>query len=109
LTTHGSKGLAFENVFLSLAVILGGLPSTPAVELKDVDIMSCREKAEPPTTEEEERRLMDVAVTRAKKKLYVTFPKIIQDKPSGRSKFLGELNLQILDCDKVNPICLKKW
>lgn len=27
------------------------------VELKDVDIMSCREKAKPPTTKEEERRL----------------------------------------------------
>ena len=104
LTIHGSKGLAFENVFV-IGCNDGGLPSNHAVELKDVDVQSCREKAEPPTTEEEERRLMYVAVTRAKKKLYVTFPKTIQDKPCGRSKFLGELNLPILDCGKVNPIC----
>ncbi|WP_420540458.1 UvrD-helicase domain-containing protein (plasmid) [Paenibacillus polymyxa] len=104
LTIHGSKGLAFENVFV-IGCNDGGLPSSHAVELKDVDVQSCREKAEPPTTEEEERRLMYVAVTRAQKNLYVTFPKAIQDKPCGRSKFLGELNLPIFDCDKVNPIC----
>ncbi|SFM42237.1 DNA helicase-2 / ATP-dependent DNA helicase PcrA [Paenibacillus sp. 1_12] len=95
LTIHGSKGLAFENVFV-IGCNDGGLPSSHAVELKDVDVQSCREKAEPPTTEEEERRLMYVAVTRAQKKLYVTFPKTIQDKPCGRSKFLGELNLPIV-------------
>ncbi|MCR8659178.1 UvrD-helicase domain-containing protein [Paenibacillus endoradicis] len=107
LTIHGSKGLAFENVFV-IGCNDGGLPSSHAVELKFVDVQSCREKAEPPTTEEEERRLMYVAVTRAQKKLYVTFPKTIQDKPCGRSKFLGELNLQILDCNNVNPICPTK-
>ncbi|CCF16735.1 uvrD/REP helicase family protein [Brevibacillus laterosporus GI-9] len=103
LTIHGSKGLAFENVFV-IGCNDGGLPSDHAVELKDVDVQSCREKAEPPTTEEEERRLMYVAVTRAKKNLYVTFPKTIQDKPCGRSKFLKELNLPILACDKVNSV-----
>lgn len=41
----------------------------------------CREKTEPASTEEEERRLMYVAVTRAQKKLYVTFPKTLLNKP----------------------------
>ncbi|GKS10867.1 DNA helicase [Paenibacillus chitinolyticus] len=103
LTIHGSKGLAFENVFV-IGCNDGGLPSSHAVELKDVDIHSCREKAEPPTTKEEERRLMYVAVTRAKKKLYVTFPKTIQEKPCGSSKFLKELNLPIIDCDKMPSV-----
>ncbi|WP_435924449.1 UvrD-helicase domain-containing protein [Paenibacillus sp. DYY-L-2] len=103
LTIHGSKGLAFENVFV-IGCNDGGLPSKYAEELKDVDVQSCREKAEPPTTMEEERRLMYVAVTRAKQKLYVTFPKTIQEKPCGRSRFLKELNLPIIDSDKVSPV-----
>ncbi|MGG0173399.1 3'-5' exonuclease [Paenibacillus dokdonensis] len=103
LTIHGSKGLAFENVFV-IGCYDGGLPSGHAVELKDVDVQSCREKAEPPTTLEEERRLMYVAVTRAKQKLYITYPKTIQDKPCGKSGFLKELNLPIIDSDKVSPV-----
>lgn len=99
LTIHGSKGLAFENVFV-IGCYHGGLPSGYAVKLINVDVLSCREKAEPPTTEEEERRLMYVAVTRAQKKLFVTFPKTIQDKPCGRSIFLEELNLPIVDSEK---------
>lgn len=103
MTIHGSKGLAFENVFV-IGCYDGGLPSNHAVKLKEVDVQSCREKAEPPTTEEEERRLMYVAVTRAKKRVYVTFPKTVQDKPSARSKFLGELNLPIINCEEVRKI-----
>lgn len=100
LTIHGSKGLAFENVFV-IGCYDGGLPTSQSVPLKDVDIQSCREKAEPATTEEEERRLMYVAVTRAKERVYVTFPKIVQDKPSIRSKFLGELNLPIKNSSEI--------
>ncbi|MED1746651.1 UvrD-helicase domain-containing protein [Brevibacillus borstelensis] len=100
LTIHGSKGLAFENVFV-IGCFDGGLPSNKAVQLKDVDIQSCREKAEPPTTEEEERRLMYVAVTRARERVYVTFPKKKQDKPCGRSKFLKELNLPIVNSEEI--------
>lgn len=101
LTIHGSKGLAFENVFI-IGCYDGGLPSNKSIELKDVDIQSCKEKAEPPTTEEEERRLMYVAVTRARERVYVTFPKKKQDKPCGRSKFLKELNLPIVNCEEIS-------
>ncbi|WP_181022659.1 3'-5' exonuclease [Brevibacillus laterosporus] len=78
-----------------------GLPSNKAVKLKDVD-KTYREKAEPATMVEEERRLMYVAVTRAKKRLYVTLPKKKQDKPCGRSKFLKELNLPIVNCVDIS-------
>lgn len=94
LTIHKSKGLAFDNVFV-IGVNDGGLPSNRAVPLSKMDIVECREKAEPPTTIEEERRLMYVAATRAKHNLYVTFPKTIQDKPSKRSIFIKELNLPL--------------
>ncbi|MGO4732172.1 3'-5' exonuclease [Paenibacillus sp. 2KB_22] len=88
---HKSKGLAFNNVFV-IGVHDGALPSNRAVALSSVDMNECKEKAEPPTTHEEERRLMYVAATRAKNNLYVTFPKTIQDKPSKRSIFIKELN-----------------
>ncbi|WP_289137733.1 UvrD-helicase domain-containing protein [uncultured Brevibacillus sp.] len=101
LTIHGSKGLAFENVFV-IGCYDGGLPSNKSVELKEVDIQSCKEKAEPPTTVEEERRLMYVAVTRARERVYVIFPKKKQDKPVGRSKFLKELNLPIVNCEEIS-------
>lgn len=94
LTIHRSKGLAYDNVFV-IGVHHGGLPSKRAVPLKSIKMAECKEKAEPPTTVEEERRLMYVAVTRAKHNLYVTFPKIVQGKPSRRSTFIKELNLEL--------------
>ncbi|GMX67457.1 ATP-dependent helicase [Paenibacillus elgii] len=103
LTIHRSKGLAFKNVFV-IGVYDGGLPSSRAVKLEDVDLEECREKAEPPTTVEEERRLMYVAVTRAKKNVYVTFPKKVMNRIANRSVFLKELNLEIIDADKF-----EKW
>lgn len=56
MTIHASKGLEFDNVFL-IGVADGILPSSK----EDVDL-------------DEERRLLYVAVTRAKKKLYVSYP-----------------------------------
>lgn len=94
LTIHKSKGLAFNNVFV-IGVYAGGLPSHRAVTLSKINMEECKEKAEPPTTYEEERRLMYVAATRAKHNLYVTFPKTRQDKPSKRSMFIKELSLPL--------------
>ena len=56
MTIHASKGLEFDNVFL-IGAADGILPSSK----EDVDL-------------DEERRLLYVAVTRAKRKLYVSYP-----------------------------------
>lgn len=94
MTIHKSKGLAFTNVFV-IGVYDGGLPSVRAIPLRDINLIDCREKAEPLTTIEEERRLMYVAATRAKHNLYITFPQTVQGKPVKRSIFLKELQLPI--------------
>ncbi len=94
MTIHKSKGLAFDNVFV-MGVYEEGLPAKKAKLLNSLNITECKEKAEPPPTIEEERRLMYVAVTRAKHNLYVTFPKTTQGKAIKRSSFIKHLGLQI--------------
>lgn len=94
LTIHKSKGLSFENVFL-IGVHNEGLPNKRAVKSDSNQLQSLVEQAEPPTTIEEERRLMYVAVTRPKKNLYITFPTTVNNKPIKRSIFLKEINLPV--------------
>jgi DNA helicase-2/ATP-dependent DNA helicase PcrA len=95
LTIHRSKGLAFNNVFV-IGSYDRGIPASQAVNLSSVNIEECKQKAEPPTIIEEERRLMYVAVTRARENLYVTLPATLQGKPCARSPFLRELELPVL-------------
>ncbi|MBE7412310.1 MAG: ATP-dependent helicase [Leptospiraceae bacterium] len=86
MTMHLSKGLEFETVFLT-GVEEGIIPSSRSMEF--------------PTGEEEERRLMYVGMTRAKKKLYLTSTrgrkKFGESVPSIPSRFLSEINQEYLD------------
>ena len=73
-TMHGAKGLEYETVFLP-KVNEGTMPYKKAVADKE---------------QEEERRLFYVAMTRARKKLYITYAKK-NERGQGRSRFLEEL------------------
>ena len=91
LTLHGAKGLEFEAVFL------------PRVEEKELPIRQAKQ----PHEIAEERRLLYVGLTRAKRHLAVTW----SAKPS---RFLGELGLQVSTPRPPEPddplyAALKKW
>lgn len=103
LTIHSSKGLAFSNVFI-IGSYDGGIPSSKSIAAKSVDMNTTKEKAEPVTTIEEERRLMYVAVTRARNNLYITYPKTINKRPIECSLFLKELNLPSIDLTNYNHL-----
>lgn len=74
MTIHASKGMEFDTVFL-IGCYDGCLPSSR----EDADI-------------EEERRLLYVAVTRAKERLYISYPRMTEqtDSPNEVSRFLRE-------------------
>lgn len=74
-TMHGSKGLEYEVVFI-VDVNEGIIPHPKAVLEEDV---------------EEERRMFYVAMTRAKKELYIYFTKKRWNKELTMSRFVAEL------------------
>ncbi len=77
MTMHGSKGLEFDTVF----IIGANEKITPY------------KKAELKEEIEEERRMFYVAMTRAKKKLVISYTKERNGKPMEPSRFVGELFL----------------
>lgn len=78
MTIHRSKGLEFNHLYL-LGAVEGGLPHDYALE-------SAREGDNGPL--EEERRLMYVAITRAKECLKISVPSMRRGKRASRSRFL---------------------
>ena len=84
MTVHAAKGLEFNNVFI-IGLNDGLFPLSRAINSAD------------PNELEEERRLMYVAITRAKKRLFLSRPKMKLNYESGRteyaieSRFLTEL------------------
>lgn len=91
MTLHSSKGLEFEYVFM-IGVEEGLLPHSRAfLEEKDL---------------EEERRLCYVGITRAKRKLFMTFAERRQTREGFTSqipsRFLGEIPQEICDYYSYN-------
>ncbi|WP_209125426.1 ATP-dependent helicase [Alkalihalobacillus sp. BA299] len=78
MTIHRSKGLEFNHVYI-IGAVDGGLPHDYALD-------SWRDGNDEPM--EEERRLMYVAMTRAKEALYISVPSMRRGKKAIRSRFL---------------------
>ena len=92
-TVHQAKGLEFDVVFI-IMLCDGSFPSAQSV--KDAD------------GEEEERRLMYVAITRARNELYLSYP-LTRPDSSGNfmqrpSRFLAEIPRELLE-----DAGLEKW
>ena len=81
MTIHKSKGLEFDAVCMT-NVVEGTLPHYKSLE--------------DPAQLEEERRVMFVGCTRAKKNLFITYPKVQivmnQPKYTKKSRFINEIN-----------------
>ena len=75
LTMHGSKGLEYK-IVLVMDACEGIIPYNKSILDEQI---------------EEERRLFYVAMTRAKEKLYLLYPKQRYNKDTTRSRFLEEL------------------
>ena len=101
LTAHGSKGLEFSHVFFAgLNAHLWEKKRKPAGGYKLPDtLFNASTEGE---GEEELRRLFYVALTRAEKDLFLSYPKFRKDgKESEPSRFLAELqDVHVLQADK---------
>ncbi|OLO35891.1 ATP-dependent DNA helicase Rep [Alkalihalophilus pseudofirmus] len=78
MTIHRSKGLEFNHVYV-IGAVDGGIPHDYALD-------AWRDGDDEPI--EEERRLMYVAMTRAKEALYLSVPSMRRGKKAVRSRFL---------------------
>ena len=79
MTMHGSKGLEYDTVF----IIQGNEGVVPYKKAKTEDEI------------EEERRLFYVAMTRAKRKLIISYVKEKNGKEAAPSRFVNELFLNV--------------
>src|SRR6185312_10061082 len=93
-TIHQAKGLEFDIVFI-IMLCDGLFPSARSLDT--------------PEGEEEERRLLYVAITRARNELYLSYP-LIRMMPGGSgdahqqpSRFLGEIPKELLDEWQLKP------
>ena len=92
MTVHSVKGLEFDYVFL-VGMEEGLFPHKNSFSKEDF---------------EEERRLMYVAVTRAKKKLYITWAKQRRiygmDQIGIKSRFINEIDSDLLELDNKEKL-----
>lgn len=87
ITMHKAKGLEWDNVFIPF-INKGEYP-----RCKDKEFLQNTENIK------NERNLFYVAITRARKNLYLSYSLYYTDKPAGPSPFLEEMDEDVYDAD----------
>jgi superfamily I DNA/RNA helicase len=87
ITMHKAKGLEWDNVFIPF-VDKGEYP-----RCKDKEFLQNTENIK------NERNLFYVAITRARKMLYISYSLYYTDKPAGPSPFLEEIDEDLYEAD----------
>lgn len=105
MTAHQSKWLEFENVFIP-SILLGNWGSRRVIEKIKLPFWiigsTLTEDISKEVENEEERRLFFVSLTRAKKKLSLSFPTWIDNKAKLQSEFLQEIELVPKMVENIN-------
>lgn len=94
-TFHGAKGLEFDDVFLI------GLHDEALPHRRTLEETSRKRLTE---ALEEERRLLYVGMTRAKSRLYCSYPRIVAKEKVSLSPFLQEIGVKINQAPSRIPV-----
>jgi DNA helicase-2/ATP-dependent DNA helicase PcrA len=95
MTAHQSKGLEYDVVLIP-ELIDGSWGNKRQMEKLSLPASITGKKITKDTLNEEERRLFFVAITRAKKELWISFPESLNNKAVVMSEFLPDLENQII-------------
>ena len=107
LTAHQSKGLEYDTVFVP-GLFDKNWGNRRVAEKLPLPKTLLKSAALPKEMEnEEERRLFFVAITRAKRQLFLSYPKTVDNKEKIPSEFLSELPMEIREAQNRETLPYK--
>lgn len=108
MTVHKAKGLEFEHVFL-IKVLSGKWDSAPARSLIKLPLGILRYDISGNDALEEDRRLFYVALTRARKQIYISYSRFNDSrKEQLASVFVNEINPKLIEKIDSTPALEKE-
>jgi DNA helicase-2/ATP-dependent DNA helicase PcrA len=100
MTAHKSKGLQFEYVFIINAIDgkWGSKRKANLIKLPNNILKTVSEVQEDEESNDEEKNIFYVALTRAKKEVFITFSKINRDKrEQTHTQFINEIKPELIE------------